>query len=475
MYDQQLTFIGKLLFKGEFKMNKAALRLLLVFSLMAALIGASSGAAMAQGAFPAYTSGVQVANLEATEANITLSAFNQDGTKNGSDLTDKIPANGSKTYFPISNVSAGFNGSLVFSSDKKIAAISNILAIADGVTGKAAASYVGRDTGATTIRLPLLNKGNSGFNTWFSVQNAGTADATISIDYSDNGIGADVTATIKPGAAKVFYQAQEPHTATTFAGTVTSTNNQPLVAAVIQESTSIMFAYTGFTGAGSTSPVFPLINANNSNFITGLQIQNAGTAETNVTVSYTPSAAGTACTETQSIPPGASKTFALAAFTNSTLGAAENCANGVRFVGSAKVTANSANAPLVGIGNQLLPGRNGEAYGSFSAEEATAKVVMPLIMDRNGGFFTGFSVQNVGDAATSVSCTFTNSSVTIPATTLQPGAALADLQANKLGDRYVGAGTCTATAGGKIVAVVNQLGASATSDQLLVYEGIATQ
>lgn len=455
-------------------MNKAALRLLLVFSLMAALIGASSGAAMAQGAFPAYTSGVQVANLEATEANITLSAFNPDGSKNGNDLTDKIPANGSKTYFPISNVSAGFNGSLVFSSDKKIAAISNILAIADGVTGKAAASYVGRDTGAATIRLPLLNQRNSGFNTWFSVQNAGTADATISIDYSDNGIGADVTATIKPGAAKVFYQAQETHTATTFAGTVTSTNNQPLVAAVIQESTAVMFAYTGFTGAGSTSPVFPLINANNANYITGLQIQNAGTAETNVTVSYTPSAAGNACTETQSIAPGASKTFALAAFANST-NPNENCANGARFVGSAKVTANSANQPLVGIGNQLLPGRNGEAYGSFSADEATAKVVMPLIMDRNGGFFTGFSVQNVGDAATSVTCTFTNSSVTIPATTLQPGAALADLQSNKLGDRYVGAGTCTATAGGKIVAVVNQLGASSTADQLLVYEGISTQ
>jgi hypothetical protein len=458
-------------------MNKAALRLLLVFSLMVALIGASSGAAMAQGAFPAYTSGVQVANLEATEANITLSAFNQDGTKNGSDLTDKIPANGSKTYFPISNVSAGFNGSLVFSSDKKIAAISNILAIRDGVTGIAAASYVGRDTGATTIRLPLLNKGNSGFNTWFSVQNAGTADANISIDYSDNGIGADRTETIKPGAAKVFYQAQEPHTATNFAGTVTSTNNQPLVAAVIQESNTIMFAYTGFTGAGSTNPVFPLVNANNSNYVTGIQIQNAGAQETSVTVSYTPSSAGTACTETQTIAPGASKTFALVSFTNSSLGSAENCADApTRFVGSAKVTGNSANQPLVGIANQLLPGRNGEAYGSFSAEEATAKVVMPLIMARNGGYFTGFSLQNVGNAATTVSCSFTNTSETIAATTLQPGQALVDLQANRFGTaRYVGSGTCTAAAGGKIVAVVNQLGASGTADQLLVYEGIATQ
>lgn len=457
-------------------MNKAALRLLLILSLMASLIGAASGTAMAQGAFPAYTSGVQVANLEATEATITLSAFNQDGTKNGTDLSDKIPANGSKTYFPISNVSAGFNGSLVFSSDKKIAAISNILAIAGGVTGKAAASYVGRDTGATTIRLPLLNKNNSGFNTWFSVQNAGTADANISIDYSDNGIGADATATIKPGAAKVFYQAQETHTAAVFAGTVTSTNNQPLVAAVIQESSAVMFAYTGFTGAGSTAPVFPLINANNANYITGLQIQNAGNAETEVTVSYTPSAAGTACTEKQTIAPGASSTFALRAFANSSLGAAENCADGARFVGSAKVTANSANQPLVGIGNQLLPGRNGEAYGSFSAEEATAKVVMPLIMARNGGYFTGFNIQNVGDAATTVNCTFSGGVSDTVQGTLQPGQALTDLQANRFGTgRYVGAGTCTAAAGGKIVAVVNQLGASTTDDQLLVYEGIASQ
>lgn len=321
------------------------------------------------------------------------------------------------------------------------------------------------------MRLPLLNANNAGFNTWFSVQNAGTADATVSVAYSD---GKTNSATIKPGAAKVFYQAQEGHTAKVFAGTITSTNNQPLVAAVIQESTSVIFAYTGFTGAGSTAPVFPLVNANNAGYITGLQIQNTGTQSTDVTVSYTPSSAGTACTEKQTIAPGDSKTFALAAFANSSLGAAENCADTQKFIGSAKVTANSANQTLVGIGNQLLPGKNGEAYGSFSAEEATAKVVMPLIMDRNGGFFTGFSVQNVGTAATSVTCTFTNSSVTVSGN-LNPDQALADLQGNKLADKYVGSATCTAGAGGKIVAVVNELGSTPGADQLLVYEGVNAQ
>jgi len=443
-------------------MNKVALRLLLLLALMATLIGAESAAVSAQGAFTAYTSGVQVANLEATQASVTLTAYNQDGSTNGAPFSTTIDANASKTFFPISNVSSGFNGSIVVSSSKKIAAISNILSS----DFKAGASYVGRDAGATTVRLPLLNKGNSGFNTWYSVQNAGTADATVNVAYSD---GTTNTATIKPGAAKVFYQSQETHNAAVFAGTVTS--NQPIVAAVIQESTAVMFAYTGFTGAGSTAPVFPLVNSNNANYVSGLQIQNAGTAETSVTVSYKASLAGTDCTETQSIAAGASKTFALFAFAN---GANSTCAAGARFVGSAKVTANSANQPLVGIGNQLLPGVNGGAYGSFSAAESTNKVVMPLIMDRNGGYFTGFSVQNVGAAATSVNCTFSGSGVTV-AGNLNPDQALADLQGNKLGDKYVGAATCTAGAGGQIVGVVNELGANTAADQLLVYEAVSTQ
>ncbi|MEZ4728666.1 MAG: hypothetical protein R3E79_16150 [Caldilineaceae bacterium] len=446
-------------------MMKSALRGLLLFSLLTLVIGAAPEAGLAQGAFAAYTSGVQIANLENSTASITLTAYNFDGTINGTPLNDTIDASGSKTYFPISNVSSGFNGSIQVSSSTKVAAISNILS----ADFRAGASYVGRDTGSTTVRLPLLNKNNSGFNTWFSVQNTGSTDATVNVAYSD---GSTATGTIKPGAAKVFNQATEPHTAAVFAATITS--NQPLVAAVIQESTSVIFAYTGFSGAGSTAPLFPLVNANNSGYVTGLQIQNAGTQTTTVTVSYKASLFGADCTETQTIAPNDSKTFALAAFANSTLGSAEDCANApTRFVGSAKVTANSANQPLIGIGNQLFPGRNGEAYGSFSAEEATSKVVLPLIMDRNNGFFTGFSVQNVGASATSVNCTFTNTDYTISAN-LEPEQALTDVQGTKIQASYVGGATCTADTGGKIVVVVNELGPNTEADQLLVYEGAFT-
>lgn len=440
-------------------MNKK-MRITVMVALVMALLIVGSLSVFAQTKFPAYISGIQVANLQSDAATVTLTAYNPDGTQNGTDLVDQIPGNGSKTYFPISNVSAGFSGSVVISSDKNVAAISNILSS----DFTAAASYVGRSSGATEVQLPLLNKDNAGiFTTWYSVQNASTDPANVNVAYSDS---TSASATVQPGAAKVFYQSQESHPGPVFAGTVTS--DKPVVAAVIQESDQIIFAYTGFSG-GATAPVFPLINANNANYITGLQIQNAGSQATDVTVSYTPSSAGTACTETQTIQPGASATFALAAFAN---GSNSTCAAGATFIGSAAVTGNSASQPLVGIGNQLLPGVNGEAYGSFDPDQATNVVVMPLIMDRNSGYFTGFNVQHVGGPQATVNCTFTNSTYTVSGT-LSQGQALTNIQQNNIADGYVGSARCEASdTNAKIVAVVNQLQAGATNDQFLVYEGV---
>jgi hypothetical protein len=246
------------------------------------------------------------------------------------------------------------------------------------------------------------------------------------------------------------------------------TSDQPVAASVIEESSTIMFAYSGFTG-GSTNPILPLINANNSGYVTGVQILNTGGSDTSVTVSYTPSFAGTACTETQMVPAGQSKTFALAAFNN---GANSNCAAGATFVGSAQVTANSASMDLTAIVNQLKAGLNGEAYSGFAPPApADTTVVMPLIMDRNGGYYTGFNVTNAGTSSTDVTCTFTGTGYTVGPTTLAPGAAMTALQNNQIASGYVGSGTCTST-GEPILGVVNELGAAGAADQLLVYNGI---
>lgn len=438
-------------------MSKKLFVFVMVLSLV--LIAASPMAPMA-GAFTSYTSGFQVQNLSAVTANVTITYYNQDGTI-ATTASDTIAASGAKTYYPV-HAAAGFNGSVVISSDQQIASVVNVLGSG---AANAGASYVASMAGGTTVSLPLLMKANSGYNTWFNVQNTGSADATVNVAYSDGTAVGPIT--VKPGAAHTFDQAGETHSATVFSANVTST--QAVAVAVIEENPSTMFAYSGFAG-GATNPVMPLVNANNGGYITGMQIQNAGGVATDVTVSYTPSATGTACTETQTIPAGQSVTFALGAFAS---GANSTCAAGVAFVGSAQVTGNTTGQSLVAIVNQLKPGVNGEAYGSFDSASATNTVVLPLIMDRNGGWYTGFNVMNVGAAATIVTCAFSGTAYTYTTLSLAPGQASTAIQNGLIASGYVGSATCTATnAGDKIVAVVNELNPAA-GDNLLVYEGIS--
>lgn len=436
------------------------MKLVKIFGFVFLLVAVVASLAFAQGKF-AYTSGFMVQNLEATDANVSITYYNPDGSIDAT-ATDTIPASSSKNYFPIGS-SDGFDGSVVISSDRQVGAVVNVLSS----DYNESASYLGTSNVATTVQLPLLMKGNSGYDTWFNVQNTGSSTTNVTVNYSD---GTSATATIAAGASASFYQANESHTDKVFSAIVTS-DSQPIAATVMEEDPSVMFAYSGLT-SGSTTPVMPLINANNAGYITGVQILNGGSSSTDVTVSYTPSDAGTACTETQTIPAGQSATFALYAFADS--GAQSNttttCVASERFVGSAKVTSNSTNQPLTSIVNQLKPGVNGEAYVAFDPASATDTVMLPLIMDRNSGFFTGVNVMNVGSSAT-VNCTFTNSSVTV-SHTLDTDEAFTEIQNGAIADGYVGSATCTAGAGGKLLAVVNELKVSSV-DNLLVYEGIS--
>jgi len=441
------------------------LRILLVIAISLFALGLTQSDAKA-GEF-AYTSSINVQNLDNVAASIQINFYKQDGIIDTT-VSDSISALGSKSYFPI-QASVGFNGSVIITSTSQVAAISNIL----GDNGAAAAAYVAANSGSTTVLVPLLMKGNGGYNTWFNVQNTGSLEATVNITYSD---GTSITnQKIPPGAAKTFDQSTETHSAKVFSAIITS--DQPVAATVIEENPDVMFAYSGFTQAQAvTNPVIPLVNANNAGYHTGITLQNSGGTDTTVTLSYTPSGPGngTACTETQSITAGKNATFAFSSFQGSPQpGMSTTCAAGQKFVGSAKVTSNTASQNLVGIINQLKSGVNGEAYGSFDAASATGEVVLPLIMNANGGYFTSINVQNVSSSSTTVTCNFTGSSVTA-SQALDAGEGVSFLQPDQFGSsKYVGSATCTASGSGKIVAVVNELGSSSSADQLLVYEGIS--
>ncbi len=444
-------------------------KLLLVAVLLAALVmGASVAGAVT------YNSGFQVQNLGTGTANISIVYYNQDGTV-ATTVNDTIAVSSSKTYFPIAPA-APFNGSVVISSDQPVVAISNLL----GDSPQYGASTNSFSAGATDVSLPLVMRGNSGFDTWFNVQNAGSADASCNVNYvpGSDGTAAVEAKTIKPGAAQTFDQATNTALGTKFVGSAKISCDQPVVASLMQINTStfkVLMGYNGFTG-GSTTVNLPLVMANNSGYYTGIQIQNVGTATTNVTVSYSANTAG-------AFAPANDTCNSLAAGASCTLIQLGGTWGSNQYVGSATVT-NSAAQPLVAIVNQVCPGglpacssAVGTASEGFDPSTATSNVSAPLVMANNSGYYTGIQVQNVSGSAVDVTVTYGPNSAGAFApsadttTSLAAGASWTVIQTGGAwtGNSYVGSAQITAT--GPIVALVNEINPAAAGDQFFTYNG----
>jgi hypothetical protein len=453
------------------------LRFLIVLALLLIAVGSLPTGASAAYKFT-YMSTINVQNLSGNVAIISLTYYNGNemanpGIQNGLPTDATLQPYEFKAFTTL-DVASGFKGSAVITSGQPIAAVSNL----SGNNFAANASYVGSSTGSTTVTIPLLMKGNYTYDTWFSVQNAGSVDTSVAVTYSDG--TPVVNATIKAGASQVFNQSTETHGdgfRKVFSASIVSTS-QPIVVVVIEESPTVLFAYNGFAG-GSKNPRMPLINMNNYNYTSSMQIQNQGAVDTNVTVQYTHGPAGTDCTETQTVPAGKSTTFGTYAFVLTPIaGVTTNCTKGSKFVGSAAVSVNSANQDLVVVVNQHRLPFNGEAYSGFDAASATAKLVAPLLMDRNYGWFTSLNIMNVGTDPVDIHCDLTNTTQKIDKLALAPGELL-NAQQTAVAAGWVGSATCyaytpsttTVSPTGKIVGVVNQL-AGGAKDTFMVYEAI---
>ena len=153
---------------------------------------------------PGFDSSIQVQNLSSTAiAHITLDYYLPDGTVDTS-ASDTIDPSSSKTYMPI-HPDAGFNGSVVISSDIPIATISNLTVTA---TNRALGTYDGVGGGGSSCisRWSI----NATMCLSLPVQNVGTVDASPSqsILFPQPGSAyveiADVPDTIEPGASHTF-------------------------------------------------------------------------------------------------------------------------------------------------------------------------------------------------------------------------------------------------------------------------------
>ena len=413
-----------------------------------------------------YESAIQIQNLADTDGLITLTFFNLEGFVVGT-ADHPIGANESVNFYRgTMPIAPGFDGSVVVASNVPTAGLSNLVGLKAGNTPMTYGAFSAFSEGSPSVYLPTLMKGNYGYNTFYYVQNLGEADATVDITYSD-GLTAQLTG-IKPGASKAVKQVDEAHAGKVFSATLTADQN---IAVTVAQTGPTLLTYNGF-GMGTVYPIMPLFQANNYGYITGIQIQNAGGMATDVTVAYTPGAVGTACTETQTIPAGESRTFGLTAFKGTSPDS--NCVK-EQFVGSAAVTVNSQSQSLVAVVNQLNGAAvKGGSYNAFDPAAGKGKVIFPLIMDRNYGYFTGWSIVNVGGAeipAGGVVCEVQQGGVvvkTIESPAIPVNGAWTMTHNGQIADKFVGGATCTTA--GTVIGVLNQIGPGTGVDSLLVSE-----
>ncbi|MBI4507891.1 MAG: hypothetical protein HY691_20385 [Chloroflexi bacterium] len=398
-----------------------------------------------------WTSGFQVQNLGSGTATVRITYYNQDGSEAGRQ-TDTIAPGASKTFFDRTMaVPDGFYGSVVIESDQPVAAITNELAFGPNMAG----SYDGVIHPAQTFYLPLIQRGNVGWNSEIFIQNAGEADASdVRVEFFR---GADRVATkqipaLKRGAAFTLRQADQAELGDRFVGSATVRSSQPVAAVVNQSNGAILLTYSGFA-SGSNRVFAPLIMTDNRGWSTGMQVQNVGQAEVTVTLSVNGQAVDSAA-----IAAGASKSWFPVPGTSP------------GFVGSAMVEG-PAGSQLVGIVNELNPALGqGMSYNGFNS--GTAKVYAPLLMNKVGqeGWDTGFQVQNVGASATTV--TFKIGDQVADTTSIAPGQSKTWYPIPGTSPRFVGSGTVEGPPGSQLVGIVNQIQTTATSagDNSMAYE-----
>jgi len=446
-----------------------------------------------------YESTVNLTNITNTAGSLTLTYYNPDGSVEATS-SDTIAAYETKWYTTLPGLTTSFQGSMVISSSVQLSSMSTIIGKDGSSDPMNYASYIGTSGGAGTVYLPLLMDSNYGFNTYYSVQNTSSSPVDVVITYSDGLVVSPITA-LQPNASVTIDNQAEAHTVKKFSATLTATGNIAVAAVQWADGTygKPLLSYNGFD-TGLTYPILPMVNQNNYGYWTAIPIQNLGGTATDVTVSYTPTKAGAACSETITIPAYGQVEFGSFAFvfpydpgTPPYAGMSSDCALYVKFVGSAVVTGNSTSQPLVGILNQtttILPGSDkGGTLMAINPAYATNAVVFPDVRQWHGtdDWWTSITIVNLSGSTLgigAVSCHAVGTDPGGPVDMYFSNPAVIPDGAGWITDLYdgwgpmlngfVGGVVCEAPPGSDIAGTSNTLGhnAPADMDTYAIYEGI---
>lgn len=391
------------------------LKLMLVFSLVFGV----SYATYAQGPSGSWVSGIACVNLDTnSEALITLTFYPQDNSAAVLTYSDTIPAGGSKTYFTPSTppgIPSGFLGSVVVASSTPVSCNVNTQKQSFGTQSDpyriGTSAGISDTEAAPTIYAPQVMKNFYGWNSYIAVQNTGLADVSVTISYKDrNGIAisdATETAIIPAQSMHVFYQNANRNLPNNFIGAaIISANDGITKLAVVVNfyndgsnwSKAQFHSYNGFA-SGANKLYVPRVVRNYYGYNSGLSIQNIGSVNATVKITFT-FAANQYVYTSGPIAPGAALPLYLPNM--SELSGVDGLPVGQRF-GSAVIEAISG-GPIIAIVNEDNRGGpdvplervgQGSTYNAIPDGTQTNTVFFPQVPRNVGGIFSGgFQVAN---------------------------------------------------------------------------------
>jgi hypothetical protein len=372
----------------------------LVLAMLMAILG-NVGSVSAAGYGTAFVTAVTYQNVGTGPATINLSFY---ASENGTaipipPLTLAKNAGSSLGIGSLSQVSSGFKGSAVMSSDQPLVAVLVQVPPSGGaVTSRPLSS--GFSGGSASLRVPTALKNQFGYTSTISIQNTDSVPNNLSVDFvpvSGTTIHKDVTA-LPAGAAKYYdLGTSDPIAAATFSGSVvvkatrtTGGGDGQVVATSLEAGTSNNFAYA-FEGATQFSTKVYMPSAfcryDASQYYSYYAVQNTDTGPVNVTVTYSNGHAD----PVQTIQPGAKFSFSGCGISNSL--------NPNGFIGSATITATGKIAAIAKIQNN-----SGLATAFLGFVDGASKISAPYVRWTETGWTNGsrqrafLAIQNIGAA-----------------------------------------------------------------------------
>lgn len=235
-----------------------------------------------------YFTSFRIQNATATGQTVSVDYFAPGATTPTVHTTVAVAGNGAATVdqSTVSGLLPNVSYSAKISGSNPMAATVSIFGNAGTSVANQLYAFSAFPSGATTIYAPVVMRNYYGYNTATTIQNIGSATATVRLTYSN---GTVKNYNIAQNSSQVVLDFNEATLAanTLYNSKIESTNGQPLIVTV-NESTPTTNRASTYEGipSGAKTMVAPIVMKRYYKYNSSLTCQNIGSAATNIRISY---------------------------------------------------------------------------------------------------------------------------------------------------------------------------------------------